>query len=62
MARVLITSLGVGPGYADKEELRKREYKKADYVFQNSSQVYTTPFIADALSKHLQVDKIFMLG
>ena len=33
MARVLITSLGVGPGYADKEELRKREYKSGIMCF-----------------------------
>lgn len=62
MAKVLFTSLGVGPGYTDREELEKREYRIADYVFQNSSDVYTTPFIADALCRHLKIDKIFILG
>ncbi len=53
MARVLISSLGTG---------RKIEgsYSKAKYEI--DKEVYETSFIADALNKHLNFDKIFLIG
>jgi CRISPR-associated Csx2 family protein len=53
MAKILISSLGTG----------KREdgtYKKANYKI--DTKIYQTSFIAEALQKHLQIDKIFLVG
>ena len=54
MAKILISSLGTGR----KEEDGK--YKKADYEIDGS--IYTTSFIADALTQHLKIDKLFLVG
>jgi CRISPR-associated Csx2 family protein len=59
MAKILISSLGTGP--LDKD-VTKREYKKAVYWFQDSDAKYKTEFIAAALSVHLKVDKIYLIG
>ena len=57
MAKTLITFLGTG-----KQELRaKRQYREAKYKFDNN-ETYETPFIAAALSKYHQVDRIIMIG
>lgn len=56
LAKVLITSIGTGI------DLKARNYKNIKYSFQDSQTVYETPLIADALSQHLKVDKIFMIG
>lgn len=53
MAKILISSLGTGA----KEE---GGYLKAKYKL--SKKVYETSFIADALVKHLEIDKIFLVG
>jgi len=53
MAKILISSLGTG--------LRKEgEYQKAKYTI--ADKVYNTAFIADALTKHLKIDKLFLVG
>jgi len=53
MAKILISSLGTG---------RKAEgsYSKAEYEIDKKR--YKTTFIADALNKHLNFDKIFLVG
>ena len=53
MAKILISSLGTG-----KKE--NSSYSKAKYSI--DKKIYETTFIADALVKHLQVDKIFLVG
>ena len=53
MSKILISSLGTG----NKED---GEYKKATYKIDDRT--YKTPFIADALNKHLDLDKIFLIG
>ena len=53
MAKILISSLGTG----DKKD---GSYKKANYEI-NKKQ-YKTAFIADALNRHLNFDKIFLVG
>jgi len=53
MAKILISSLGTG---------RKKEgnYSHAKYEIDN--RIYETSFIADALNKHINFDKIFLIG
>jgi len=53
MAKILISSLGTG---------RKKEgnYSHAKYEIDNA--IYETSFIADALNKHINFDKIFLIG
>ena len=53
MAKILISSLGTG---------RKEEgtYLKAKYEI--DKKIYETTFIADALNKHFDFDKIFLIG
>lgn len=53
MAKILISSLGTG----QREDGR---YKKASYEIEGK--VYSTSFLADALHKHLEIDKIFLVG
>lgn len=53
MAKILISSLGTG-------QKREDEYQKATY--QIDKMTYTTSFIADALSQHLKIDKLFLVG
>ena len=53
MAKILISSLGIG-------SKRDGEYSSAKYEIDGS--VYTTSFIADALTQHLQIDKLFLVG
>ncbi|MCF6245434.1 MAG: TIGR02221 family CRISPR-associated protein [Sulfurovum sp.] len=53
MAKILISSLGTG--------LKKEgEYQKAKYTLEGKS--YTTTFIAEALTEHLEIDKLFLVG
>lgn len=53
MAKILISSLGTGR----REDGR---YKQASYEIEGK--IYQTSFIADALHKHLRVDKLFLVG
>jgi CRISPR-associated Csx2 family protein len=53
MAKILISSLGL----ARKED---GTYKKAKYSIDNK--IYETSFIADALTQHLNIDKLFLIG
>lgn len=53
MAKILISSLGTG---AKKDGA----YQKATYQIDNKT--YTTSFIADALTQHLKIDKLFLVG
>ncbi|MGM0369559.1 MAG: TIGR02221 family CRISPR-associated protein [Bacillota bacterium] len=59
MAKVLISPLGVGP---TDEEVSERQYRTARYKFDGSKKEYETPFVAAALSEHLKMDKIIMVG
>lgn len=53
MARILISSLGTG--------FRKEgEYQRAKYTIDKKT--YDTSFIADALTGHLKIDKLFLIG
>jgi CRISPR-associated Csx2 family protein len=53
MAKVLISSLGTG---TKKDGM----YQKATYKIDDKT--YTTSFIADALTQHLEIDKLFLVG
>ncbi|MEA1918338.1 MAG: TIGR02221 family CRISPR-associated protein [Campylobacterota bacterium] len=53
MAKILISSLGTG-------QKREEEYQKATY--QIDDKTYTSSFIAHALSEHLKIDKLFLVG
>ncbi|MCD6653557.1 MAG: TIGR02221 family CRISPR-associated protein [Sulfurovum sp.] len=53
MAKILISSLGTG-------EKKDGAYKKAKYSIDNKT--YETSFIADALHKHFDIEKIFIIG
>ena len=53
MAKVLISSLGTG-------EKKDGSYKKAKYQIGNRT--YETSFVADALVRHLSIDKLFLVG
>ncbi len=59
MARVLISALGTGP--VDRD-VSQRIYKKASYKFLGSEEIYKTPFVAAALSRHMEVDKMLLVG
>lgn len=50
MANILISTLGKGPYFTSK------------YKFVDSNHEYETPFVIEALSEYLQIDKIFLLG
>ena len=60
MAKILISSLGTGS--LDKNNISSREYRKAVYRFEGTGKEYETSFVATALSEHLQVDKIYLVG
>lgn len=53
MAKVLISSLGTG-------NKKDGSYTKAKYKI--DEKIYETSFIADALNKHIDFDKIFLVG
>jgi len=55
MSKVLISFLGT----SQKQENRK--YKTADYKF-NNGETITTSFIADAIRKYYNVDKLILIG
>lgn len=54
MAKILISSLGTGRKSEDGK------YKKTRYKIDES--IYSTAFIADALTQHLSIDKLFLVG
>lgn len=54
MAKILITALG--------SVKKEREYWEATYKFMDSDKKYKTSFIAAAISQHLQIDKMFIVG
>ncbi|MBO8126745.1 MAG: TIGR02221 family CRISPR-associated protein [Firmicutes bacterium] len=60
MAKILISSLGVGR--LERNNTSNREYTRAIYKFQDSGAKYETPFVAAALSEYLRVDKLFLVG
>ncbi len=53
MAKVLVSSLGTG-------ERQKFGYRKARYKI--GDEIFETSFIADALSRYLSIDKLFLIG
>ena len=53
LIKILISSLGTG-------QRADGSYSKAKYEI--ADEVYETSFIADALNKHLNFDKIFLVG
>jgi len=53
MAKILISSLGTG-------RRADGSYSKAKYEI--NKKIYETSFIADALNKYLDFDKIFLVG
>ncbi len=53
MAKILISSLGTG-------SKKDGDYQKAKYEIDGS--IYHTSFIADALTQHLGIDKLFLVG
>jgi len=59
VARVLISALGTGP--LDKD-VSQRIYKTAHYKFFDNNESYETPFVAAALSQHMEVDKMLLVG
>ncbi|NLK93088.1 MAG: TIGR02221 family CRISPR-associated protein [Bacteroidales bacterium] len=56
MAKILISSLGTGRYKA------RGEYEPTTYKFQDSDKLYSTSFVATALSEHLQVDRLYLIG
>jgi CRISPR-associated Csx2 family protein len=60
MSKVLISSLGAGA--LNNKSISSREYRAAVYKFEGSDQEYKTSFVTTALSEHLQVDKIYLVG
>lgn len=60
MAKILIATLGTGQLKDDDTSIR--EYREAVYRFLDSGKTYKTSFIAAALSDHLQVDKLYLIG
>jgi len=61
MAKVLISPLGIGAQEKEKTTIGGK-YIKTTYKFADSNKGYDTSFITSALSEHLQLDKIFMIG
>ncbi len=53
MAKILISSLGTG-------QKIKESYVQATYKIDNKT--YKTSFVADALTQHLKIDKLFLIG
>lgn len=68
MARVLITALGTGRLISktdDPTDARaSRKYDPATYVIKDglSSSEYTTTFIAEALIKHFEIERLYVIG
>jgi len=60
MAKILISSLGTGRFM--KAKTSERKYDPTDYKFQDSDKTYKTPFIAEALCKELQIDRLYLIG
>lgn len=64
MSRVLVTAIGAGQPIQVAEDAaetkHRRQYRKATYVLEGKE--YTTEFIAEALIKHFQIDRVFMVG
>lgn len=59
MGKVLISFLGTGPNHGEKGEQRK--YNKTEYRFDNGEE-YPTSFVADALYKHYNIDRLILIG
>lgn len=60
MAKILISALGTGRPKND--HTHKREYEPTVYKFVGSDREYRTSFVTTALSEHLKVDRIFLVG
>ncbi|MCB5936075.1 MULTISPECIES: TIGR02221 family CRISPR-associated protein [Bacillaceae] len=61
MAKILISPLGKGI-QENVKTTAGGKYIKTTYKFGDSDKGYDTSFITSALSEHLQLDKIFMIG
>ncbi len=55
MAKVLISFIGTGNS-------NNGVYPNANYQFNDSKELYTTQFIADAISRHYKIDKLILIG
>lgn len=61
MSKILISPLGVGA--VKKDNIERREYHTAKYIFNNDeSNVYETSFISAAIAQHLEIDKMILVG
>lgn len=60
MAKILISSLGVGT--LDRNNAATRAYRTASYRINNEGQEYTKSFIASVLYEHLELDGIIFIG
>lgn len=58
MSKVLISFLGTGKPVEGKD----REYESATYKFSHSENEYKLPFVAGAIYKEYNVDKVLMIG
>jgi CRISPR-associated Csx2 family protein len=58
MTKILISF--VGTGSLDKNNQSVRAYRKAQYEIQGKT--HETSFVAEALAKHLEIEKIFLIG
>ena len=59
MSNVLISFLGTGP---TTEKGNIREYRTAEYVFENPAFRKKTSFVTAAISEYCKCDKIIVLG
>jgi len=59
MSKVLISFLGTGPSSASQSF---REYRTAEYVFENPEFRKATSFITAAIAVYCGCDKIIVLG
>lgn len=60
MAKILISSLGTGR--RKSKNSASRDYEPTKYKFGDIDKLYETSFVASALSDHLKVDKLFLVG
>ena len=62
MRKILISTLGTGDTTEDEQGNKIADYKEANYKFPESDKIYSTKFIAEALIKEIQPDKVIVLG
>lgn len=59
MSKILVSPLGTGT-YSNKTP--NRNYQMVEYSFGDSGSVYKTPFMSAAISQHLNIDRVFLIG